>query len=321
MAPLTFQTFEPTDEAYDELATLWTALNPEWPRVGRIWRSIDAADHGDGPIPRIVAHRDGRLVASGEFSDPPYGGEGTYEVSFFARPEAGGPEALGQVYDGVMKQLEPHEPKTLIGYARDTRPWMVAFYEARGFSADQHTAYTRLDVAGFDARPYAERVLDVARAGYEVISATELAKEGDAWRRGYWELDGEVLRDVPILGGFRPMAFEAFARDLDNPDRFQLDAVFIARDMAGRFVGTARLCVPKEITESAFGGLTGVVRDQRRRGLATALKLATIGYAREHGFRWISTLNEANNPMLGLNHALGFETRYTQLTMQRLLGS
>lgn len=320
MRALTVSRFEPSPDAYEALAALWTALEPEWPRIGRIWAHIDEAEHGAGPVLRFVAHRDGELVAAGDVGTPTYGGPGTFELSLFARPEPEGPEALGRIHDALMEELEPRGPRTLIAFVRDTRPWAVRFFEQRGYAVAQETAFSRLDVAAFDAAPFVDRTVAVAREGYRIVSASRLAAEGVAWERDYWRLDETLLRDVPMLGGFRPRAFEDFARDLRNPDRFCLEATYIAFDPEGEQVGTSRLCAIAEVQESIFAGLTGVRRSHRRRGLAVALKLATAGYAREQGYRWIHALNEVDNPMRRLNEALGFERRYTQLTMRKEMG-
>ncbi|MFY0535900.1 GNAT family N-acetyltransferase [Nannocystis pusilla] len=53
-------------------------------------------------------------------------------------------------------------------------------------------------------------------------------------------------------------------------------------------------------------GLTGVVRSHRRRGIATALKVHAIDFARRRGAERIVTRNEENNPMYDLNLMLGF---------------
>jgi len=52
--------------------------------------------------------------------------------------------------------------------------------------------------------------------------------------------------------------------------------------------------------------LTGVVRTHRRRGVATALKVKGVEWARARGVRVIETDNEENNPMFDLNVALGY---------------
>jgi mycothiol synthase len=56
-----------------------------------------------------------------------------------------------------------------------------------------------------------------------------------------------------------------------------------------------------------YNGLTGVLRSHRRRGIALALKLRGIAYAKALGRPTIKTWNESNNrAMLAINEALGF---------------
>lgn len=56
-----------------------------------------------------------------------------------------------------------------------------------------------------------------------------------------------------------------------------------------------------------YTGLTGVKRDYRRRGIATALKVKSIEVAQKDGFEFIETSNEENNPMFQLNLQLGYK--------------
>ena len=73
----------------------------------------------------------------------------------------------------------------------------------------------------------------------------------------------------------------------------------------------------KEPTGKRFGaGLTGVVRAYRRPGIATALKVRTIEYARSVGAETIVTSNEENNPMYTLNLKLGFEPKPAWISYQ-----
>jgi GNAT superfamily N-acetyltransferase len=54
-------------------------------------------------------------------------------------------------------------------------------------------------------------------------------------------------------------------------------------------------------------GLTGVRRAYRRRGLALALKVRSLAFAKEQGYRRVITENESNNRgMLHINEELGF---------------
>ena len=67
-------------------------------------------------------------------------------------------------------------------------------------------------------------------------------------------------------------------------------------------------------------GFTGVRREVRGRGIATALKLESIRYAREQGYREIRTMNNAlNQSMLRINEALGFRREPAWITFEKKL--
>jgi mycothiol synthase len=58
----------------------------------------------------------------------------------------------------------------------------------------------------------------------------------------------------------------------------------------------------------AATGYTGVLRAYRGRGVATALKVAAVQWARARGMAYIYTGNDLTNaPMLAINSQLGFE--------------
>ena len=174
--------------------------------------------------------------------------------------------------------------------------------------------------AGVDPAPAAAARSRLQNLGYGIRSACELALEEPAWQRSYFALEQAVLADVPFLGPLRVEPYEQFLRRLADPTQFNPNATFVARRIStGEFAGLSLLFTYEEIPGYAFAGLTGTVRPHRRRGIARALKLATLDYARSNGIDRIVTLNEESNPMLTLNRALGFETRHVQLTLSKCL--
>jgi len=97
------------------------------------------------------------------------------------------------------------------------------------------------------------------------------------------------------------------------------EAYFIASD-GSRFVGLTSLFRLDKEPRSLFQALTSVTRDRRGRGIAMALKLKGIEYARKNNYDRIKTMNDSDNaPMLAVNNKLGFKRRVGWITMEKNL--
>ncbi len=65
---------------------------------------------------------------------------------------------------------------------------------------------------------------------------------------------------------------------------------------------------------------TGVIREYRGRGIATALKLKISEYALKNGYSTIKTRNDSTNaPMLAVNTKLGFQRKVGWIMMEKTL--
>lgn len=320
MPPLEIHPFTPAPDTYAALTALWNALNPHWPRAAGPWARFDAADFGDGPVARVLAYRGDQLVGVADSAPGSPGDGGDRQVSVFARPDGAGAAVLRMLWDALEAAFPEVRREGLRAYVADNRPWDVRFFASKGFEVVQRTAFSTLDVLRFEAERFVPLLERLGAEGVEIRSVADLESEGLAWRRPYWELDAEIIHDVPVAGGMEVEPYDTFCAFLDNRDRFQPEASFVA--MRGdadevTMLGTSRLLVPPATPHWSLANLTGVRRDARRGGLATALKLATIAYAVDMGVPSITALNDESNPMLALNRTLGFETQYIQLSMRR----
>jgi GNAT superfamily N-acetyltransferase len=82
-------------------------------------------------------------------------------------------------------------------------------------------------------------------------------------------------------------------------------------------VGCAGLLLDETIPTRAEHGLTAVRRDHRRRGIGTALKLATLALASERGIREVYTWTQrGNHAMQRLNERLGYSVRSQSLRLE-----
>lgn len=115
----------------------------------------------------------------------------------------------------------------------------------------------------------------------------------------------ETRVDIPSAEPFGGEHYDVWqARYLDRPG-MSPEWIWVA--LAGdEPVGAAYL--NRYTAEVAGNSYTGVKRAYRGLGIARALKLEQIAWAREHGIRSIHTRNDAHNAgMLAVNTALGYE--------------
>lgn len=183
---------------------------------------------------------------------------------------------------------------------RDDRPASIAFLVHRGFRELERQKTVRLELAGR---------IPPSFAAPDGLVLTSLAVRPDLVGEVH-AVALETFADIP--GGDEPMAVgdlaEFRARDVDRPgippDAFML-AVEVATDRVAGYASLHR--VPGQ-PDVAWHDMTAVRRAWRGRGLATTLKLATIGWAIEHGLTALETGNdEANVPMRAVNARLGYE--------------
>jgi RimJ/RimL family protein N-acetyltransferase len=141
------------------------------------------------------------------------------------------------------------------------------------------------------------------------IALTTLARRPDLVD-GVYEVAVEAFADIP--GGETPMApgdpAEFRAREIDRPG-IPHDGFIVALDEAtGRVIGYASLIrIPGAARPSAWHDMTAVARDHRGRGVAGALKRATIRWAIADGLEILEAGNDTDNTaMRAVNARLGY---------------
>ena len=95
--------------------------------------------------------------------------------------------------------------------------------------------------------------------------------------------------------------------------------LFIAK-RGTEYVGVTGLNHVEAVPGGLSHGFTGVGREHRRRGVATALKLCAFAYARGRGYRTVRALNRpAHAPLIALDEKLGFRRLSEYVTLEKCL--
>jgi RimJ/RimL family protein N-acetyltransferase len=139
-------------------------------------------------------------------------------------------------------------------------------------------------------------------------------------KRRFHELFSAVRIDVPRSEPMTELSFDQFrALVLDAPDFFPA-GVFLALS-GGEMIGMSHL-FKGSASEDLYAGLTGVRREYRGRGIAKALKVKALRFAKEAGAPRIYTDNDTTNlEMIAINDKLGFVKLPAWLSMVKYVGT
>lgn len=180
----------------------------------------------------------------------------------------------------------------------------LRFAQARGFSITTHTFASTLNLHSFDEGRFAGIVDALERAGIRFFSLADVGDTEEA-RRQLYDLNYRAVMDDPGSDGSFP-PFEQFSPNLDIASWFRAEGQILAAD-GDRYVGLSAVGYFAE-SNMMYNMITGVDPDYRGRGIAQALKVLTIRYAKACGADYIRTNNNSRNaPMLAINCKLGYQ--------------
>lgn len=281
-------------------------------------RRMDSCLPESGFLQRWFAYREDELIGAMHLHNSTWTGEPD-SCSFGVYPVRGQgeEERCGWLIEALESEVRSRRWRVCRSYVPDTLPHITGALEKSGYRIVQENPETELDVSQFRIADWEPVLLRVREMGVEIQIVTELKATVPDWEERFWKMEMAIMQDVPIPGGFHPQSLEDFKKVLeaDIPDH---DSMLIAR-YGEEWIGTSQVFKGDAEPEHFYTGLTGVLREWRRKGVATALKALGIEAARKRGAARISTDNEENNPMLDLNKQLGFRQLYVTRSYEREL--
>lgn len=188
----------------------------------------------------------------------------------------------------------------------------------RGFVETRRLLDCRLNLTEFDGAAFqAVREALFARGITMTTFAEESAREADCLHKLHDFLNA-VKADDPARQPYVPAPYEAAVRWCAS-EAFLPDAAFIAKD-GDRYIGFTDLIRYELLPHGITQGFTAVARTHRRQGIATALKLCALEYARAQGYQVVRVFTyPSQTAMLALNDKLGFRRHYEYVTVEKLL--
>lgn len=290
---------------YEALAAMYCTAFPGVPHNADEMKEEDEEIQPPLRFIRWVAEENGMVIGSISY----FQSQARYHPQKFwldaaVHHEHQGRGVGGALYNTAIEALAPFDPILVRTYTREDLPHSIRFFERRGFQERRRTWVSHLDLAGFDFSPYAGVEEKVEAQGIQMLPLADLMQVVD-WGHRALDLYNTIQLDIPDFDQAVSVPFEQFEQSQIKSSKLMPNGYFVALD-GDRWIGMSTLWKGSEET-AVHTGLTGVRPDYRRRGIALALKIRSLRYARELGITKVGTNNAASNVgMLAINERLGF---------------
>jgi GNAT superfamily N-acetyltransferase len=240
-----------------------------------------------------VAEVDGNIVGRGEGWLNWYAENGSVFAGVSISPHSRGRGIGGRLWELVETHLgELGAVRVLTNFIE--KPEAVRFAQARGFAEVRADTLSSVDPNTVDLSP----LNDVPRS-LRIVPLRDVPPEE------VFEVDLTTTADVPLTDSPTDIRFDEWLEHQWRKPTLTLDGSFAAIE-DGRVLSFTMLTADLE-SRRAFTDSTGTMRHARGRGLATAVKLASLRWAAANGITSVWTTNdETNAPMLAVNGRLGY---------------
>ena len=262
----------------------------------------------------FVEDEAGALVAQGQTGDGGVfsRGDGVFRTGVRVAPEWRGKGIASAMLETLAEHARAQGATKLVSSIRGDEPEGLEFAHRKGFEEYHRRVDSYVKVDTFDASGFDDPDAAAAKEGVQLVPYAELARQHggtpeslEAFERALYDVICEASSDIPSAEPIHNPPYEAIRGMYFGEKSFDYGASIVAmRD--GKPVGSTITTLND--AGVAYTVHTGMLRAERGKGIATALKLRALRALREKGVTLYGTTNdEANVAMRGINKRLGYE--------------
>ena len=302
---LSYREFEGTDADYELLAEIESTVG-DGPKTPEQLRHRDEQWKSDRFRVREFILADEKCVGTDTQYKAAESEDDTNSLFFTLLPAFRGRGLDEAILENLIDKARNRGVAKVWTNCRDEDEGRILALERLGFTFFTSFVESKLDLDRFDPGPLALRIQRVEELGITIRSADALSRNGRDWIRLQYDWKSLYLAEEHPGEPQQIGAFEEYREEAVN-SATRFPAGEYAAFEGETCVGITSVTLADDEPETADTALTYVGASYRRKGVATALKLASLSAAKQGGIRLVRTVNKGHIPMLQLNIRLGFE--------------
>lgn len=235
-----------------------------------------------------------------------------YFLEIFVRPSEWGKGYGKETYNRLLADILTLNPISIETESRENLDRGMRFVKDRGFERKLVEYSSKLDLALFDAQKYSGLIASLENDGYRFVNLAQFSKENPNYLKLVYEAGCEIEKDIPWHAEKTQEPFERFKKRFKLAAKKRIDECYILAIKDDDIVGLTMLFRAEDAPTTLYTGMSGIKRPHRRKGLVTALKSISLGWAKRYLVTpnglvpSVFTENEENNPMYLINEKMGF---------------
>lgn len=299
--------YGPMEQGSAEEWRIWEAMTPDESRL-----RIIVEDESGG----VAAMAE--VSAGGAFPHPDGAQSGGVSVARAHRGKGIASALLAVVVDEAVRRKAPR----FLAAASEAHTESLEWASRRGFREIGRRLESFIELARFDPTAFGARVDDVRRTGITLRTIAEILDGRDGeWRetfiRALYDAEAPMWEDIPYPIPTPHWPFDRFRQMFFESGQIIQDASVVAYD--GETIAGLTMTGRRQSLDGSTW-ITGVGRDYRGRGVATAIKVEALSRAKAKGLRALLTTNdEPNRAMREINAKLGYRALPARVQLEKPL--